>query len=473
MTAAGPASFPVDLRLAGRPVLVVGGGEIAARKARGLLDAGALVTMVAPHFAAPSLALPGVERLCRRYRPGDLAGRWWVTTAVDDADVTAAVARDAEAAGIFCNAADRPEHCTATLPAVLRDGDLTVAVSTAGRSPAAASWVRDRIGRLLGPRPGRLVERAAAVRDRVRRSSTSEGLDWAALLDLLAIDDGPGAERAVDAFVAGATGGSTGTAGRGDGGAAVGHVRLVGAGPGDPDLLTLAAVRALEQADVVVHDALVGTGVLALVRPGVELIDVGKRAGRPFPQEEINSLLVRLGRDGRQVVRLKGGDPFVFGRGGEEALALAAAGVPCSVVPGVTSAIAAPALAGVPVTHRGVAPAVTVLTGHRTADAHPVDWAAAARLGGTLVVLMGVAERAEIAAALQLGGLPAGTPVAAVERGSHADQRVVRTTLGRLGATPVAAPATLVIGAVAAIDVGAVGLAGLPAPVTTATVGRP
>ena len=153
-----------------------------------------------------------------------------VTTAVDDADVTAAVARDAEAAGIFCNAADRPEHCTATLPAVLRDGDLTVAVSTAGRSPAAASWVRDRIGRLLGPRPGRLVERAAAVRDRVRRSSTSEGLDWAALLDLLAIDDGPGAERAVDAFVAGATGGSTGTAGRGDGGAAVGHVRLVGAG---------------------------------------------------------------------------------------------------------------------------------------------------------------------------------------------------------------------------------------------------
>ena len=452
MTAAGPASFPVDLRLAGRPVLVVGGGEIAARKARGLLDAGALVTMVAPHFAAPSLALPGVERLCRRYRPGDLAGRWWVTTAVDDADVTAAVARDAEAAGIFCNAADRPEHCTATLPAVLRDGDLTVAVSTAGRSPAAASWVRDRIGRLLGPRPGRLVERAAAVRDRVRRSSTSEGLDWAALLDLLAIDDGPGAERAVDAFVAGATGGSTGTAGRGDGGAAVGHVRLVGAGPGDPDLLTLAAVRALEQADVVVHDALVGTGVLALVPPGVELIDVGKRAGRPFPQEEINSLLVRLGRDGRQVVRLKGGDPFVFGRGGEEALALAAAGVPCSVVPGVTSALSAPALAGVPVTHRGVAAAVTVLTGHRAEGAAPVDWQAAAHLGGTLVVLMGVAERGRIADHLMRGGLPGATPVAVVERASRAGQRVVRTCLADLGSTAVEAPATIVIGAVAAMQ---------------------
>ena len=452
MTAAGPASFPVDLRLAGRPVLVVGGGEIAARKARGLLDAGALVTMVAPHFAAPSLALPGVERLCRRYRPGDLAGRWWVTTAVDDADVTAAVARDAEAAGIFCNAADRPEHCTATLPAVLRDGDLTVAVSTAGRSPAAASWVRDRIGRLLGPRPGRLVERAAAVRDRVRRSSTSEGLDWAALLDLLAIDDGPGAERAVDAFVAGATGGSTGTAGRGDGGAAVGHVRLVGAGPGDPDLLTLAAVRALEQADVVVHDALVGTGVLALVPPGVELIDVGKRAGRPFPQEEINSLLVRLGRDGRQVVRLKGGDPFVFGRGGEEALALAAAGVPCSVVPGVTSALSAPALAGVPVTHRGVAAAVTVLTGHRAEGAAPVDWQAAAHLGGTLVVLMGVAERGRIADHLMRGGLPGATPVAVVESASRAGQRVVRTCLADLGSTAVEAPATIVIGAVAAMQ---------------------
>jgi uroporphyrin-III C-methyltransferase len=230
-----------------------------------------------------------------------------------------------------------------------------------------------------------------------------------------------------------------------------GRVFLVGAGPGDPDLLTLKAARLLATADVVVHDALVGDGVLDLVPPGVERIDVGKRPGRPIPQELISTLLVHLATEGRRVVRLKGGDPFVFGRGGEEAQALLDAGVEFEVVPGITSAVAAPAAAGVPVTHRGVAAAVTVVTGHRRAGEPDVDWQSLAKVGGTIVVLMGVAQRGTIAAELIRGGLVGSTPVAAVRSATTPDQVIARCRLDELGATPVESPAVLVIGPVAAL----------------------
>ena len=236
-------------------------------------------------------------------------------------------------------------------------------------------------------------------------------------------------------------------------------VSLVGAGPGDPDLLTVKAARRLTEADVVVHDALVGDGVMALIPDGVELIDVGKRVGRPVPQEMISTLLVELGRQGKRVVRLKGGDPFVFGRGGEEAIALREAGVPFEIVPGITSSIAAPAAAGVPVTHRGVAASFTVVTGHRRPGEPDVDWRALAaftRHGGTIVVLMGVTHRAAIAAELVAGGLAADTPVAAVHAGTTDHESVARCDLADLGATPVDSPATIVIGAVAAFDLTAV-----------------
>jgi uroporphyrin-III C-methyltransferase len=232
-------------------------------------------------------------------------------------------------------------------------------------------------------------------------------------------------------------------------------VFLVGAGPGDPDLLTLRAARLLATADVVVHDALVDEAVLALVPAGVELIDVGKRPGRSTPQEMISSLLVQLGRVHECVVRLKGGDPYVFGRGGEEALALSEAGIACEVVPGVSSAFAAAAAAGIPVTHRVVAPAVTVVTGHRMDGQTIVDWAALAQAGSTLVVLMGMAERATIAAGLIAGGLSPDLPVAIVERATRADQRVVKGRLGELSSLHAAAPAAIVIGAVAAIEAAA------------------
>ncbi len=227
-------------------------------------------------------------------------------------------------------------------------------------------------------------------------------------------------------------------------------VHLVGAGPGDPDLLTVRAARVLATAEVVVHDALADSRLLELAPPHAERIDVGKRPGLPFPQEAINALLVQLGRRFDTVVRLKGGDPFVFGRGGEEAIALAQAGIDVCVVPGVSSAFSAPACAGLPVTHRGVAAAVTVVTGHRRiGEEAATDWEALARVGGTIVVLMGVAERGVIAARLQAGGLPADCPVAAIRHGSRPDQLRVDTTLGELATVPIEPPATLVIGAVA------------------------
>lgn len=230
-------------------------------------------------------------------------------------------------------------------------------------------------------------------------------------------------------------------------------VHLVGAGPGDPELLTLKAARLIAEADVIVHDYLSNTSILELAQPNTEFIDVGKKPGRPTPQELINSLLVHLGSQGLNVVRLKGGDPFVFGRGGEEAQALQDAKIPFTVVPGITSAIGVPAAAGIPVTHRNVSPAFTVVTGHREKGGSTnIAWEALAQVGGTIVVLMGVSERAEIASRLMSGGLNGDTPVAAVRWGTRAEQHTTRTTLAELASTDLKAPSTIVIGAVAAYE---------------------
>jgi uroporphyrinogen III methyltransferase/synthase len=233
-------------------------------------------------------------------------------------------------------------------------------------------------------------------------------------------------------------------------------VHLVGAGPGDPGLLTVRALEVLRRADVVVYDRLSQESLLDLAPPGAERIDVGKSPGNVrLPQEEINALLVERGRAGQTVVRLKGGDPFVFARGGEEAVALVAAGVPFAVVPGITSAIAVPAYAGIPVTLRHSSTSVTIVTGHEEPGAGEdgtVDWDAVARVGGTIVVLMGVARIGRIAAALMAAGRPPGTPVAAVQWGTRPEQRTVRATLGTIGDLPLGTPSTIVIGDVAACD---------------------
>ena len=230
-------------------------------------------------------------------------------------------------------------------------------------------------------------------------------------------------------------------------------VYLVGAGPGDPGLLTLRGAEVLARADVVVHDRLSQPSLLDLAPREAERFDVGKAPGSPVPQHEICALLVERGRAGQEVVRLKGGDPFVFGRGGEEAAALLEAGVPFEVVPGITSAVAVPAYAGIPLTHRGLSTSFAVVTGHsRHSDEAGVDWESLARAGGTIVVLMGVAHRAEIAERLVAGGLPSATPAAAVRWGTRPGQRTVRTTLGSLAGIDVEPPATIVVGAVAGLD---------------------
>jgi uroporphyrin-III C-methyltransferase len=230
-------------------------------------------------------------------------------------------------------------------------------------------------------------------------------------------------------------------------------VFLVGAGPGDPELITVKAARLIAQADVIVHDRLADDSIIQLAAPGVDLIDVGKKPGNPTPQETINALLVHLGAQGLNVVRLKGGDPFVFGRGGEEAEALIAAGIAFEVVPGITSAVGVPAYAGIPVTHRGLSASFTVVTGHREKGGSTgVNWEALAAVGGTIVVLMGVAERGVIAERLIAGGLSYNTPVAATRWGTRTAQETVRTTLGELDSTPLEAPCTIVIGAVAALN---------------------
>jgi uroporphyrin-III C-methyltransferase len=222
-------------------------------------------------------------------------------------------------------------------------------------------------------------------------------------------------------------------------------------------LLTVRAARLIANADVIVHDRLADPTIFSLAKPGVELIDVGKRPGAPTPQENINALLVQLGQQGLEVVRLKGGDPFVFGRGGEEAAVLLEAGVAFTVVPGISSAIAAPAAAGIPVTHRGLSASFTVVTGHRErGGASGVNWEALAKVGDTIVVLMGVAERSVIARRLIRGGLSPETPVAAVRFGTRPEQEVIRTTLIDLGAADVESPSTIVIGAVAGLDFSAI-----------------
>jgi uroporphyrin-III C-methyltransferase len=233
-------------------------------------------------------------------------------------------------------------------------------------------------------------------------------------------------------------------------------VSLIGAGPGDPGLLTLRGAELLGRADVVVYDRLIGRELLELAPPGAELIDVGKGPGGSARQSEINARLIEIGRSGRNVVRLKGGDPFVFGRGGEEAEALRSAGVDYEVVPGVSSAFAAPAAAGIPVTHRGLATSVSVVTGHVGDASAPVgvDWDALGRTGGTLVILMGMSERERIATELMDSGRPPDTPVAVVHWGTTRHQRVVRTTLAGLAAIDLPAPAAIVVGPVAALDLG-------------------
>ena len=411
--AAGPPPYLAGLRLAGRRVLVVGGGTVAVRRVAALVAAAADVVVVAPHVtpALQDLAAKGaVAWHARRYAETDLAGAWYVVAATDDTAVNAQVAAHAEAARVFCARSDDADAATAWTPATGRHGDIGLGV--------------------LGGDPRRTV----AVRDH--------------LLEALRTFTPP----------AGAPGPSHDAGGR------TGSVAVVGAGPGAADLLTLRALRLLQRADVVVTDRLVPLELLDALGAHVEVIDAAKVPdGRSMAQEEINRLLVEHALAGREVVRFKGGDPFVFGRGHEEVLACEAAGVPVVVVPGITSAISVPAAAGIPVTHRGTSQAFAVVSGHvEPGDPRStVDWRHLAGSGATLVLLMAVRNLGAIAVELQAGGLDSTTPVACIQDGTTAAQRTVHTTLARAAADVRAAqvtnPAVVVVGTVAALPAPATG----------------
>ncbi len=456
--------FPAFLDLRDRPCLVIGGGEVALRKLRLLLSAGASVTAIAPDFSATFVAFAdahGVARVQRPFDARDVSGVWLVVSATGDADVERRVYVAANEAGVFCNGVDSVGNCSYITPAIVDRGPIVVAISSGGAAPVLTRQLREKIEALLPAGLAQLAELARRWRGRVSaqfRNLTSRRRFWEAVFD------GPVASRALAGNIEAAERHMTSmieTVQPANGGEAW----LVGAGPGDPGLLTLRALQAMQSADVILHDRLVSDEVLALARRDAELIPVGKNpGGRSCPQEDINGLLVSLVGQGKRICRLKGGDPFIFGRGGEEAAALDAAGLPYHVVPGITAAAGCAAAAGIPLTHRDAAQSVTLVTAHGKDSVDTLDWESLARDRQTLAFYMAVRRFPDLMSKLIANGRAADTPIAIVERGTTTEQRVLRGTLGQLtllaAAHRIQAPAMLIVGDVAAIG----GIDRRPAP---------
>ncbi|MFC8987336.1 uroporphyrinogen-III C-methyltransferase [Streptomyces sp. SID9913] len=399
-------AYPVGLRLSGRRVVVLGGGQVAQRRLPSLIAAGADILLVSPEVTPSVEAMADAGEITwerRGYAEGDLTGAWYALIATSDPDANTRASAEGERNRIWCVRADDADEATAWTPATGHSEGVTVAVLTTdakGRDPRHTAAVRDAV--VEGLRDGTLV----APHHRTRT---------------------PG-------------------------------VALVGGGPGDPDLITVRGRRLLAEADVVIADRLGPRDLLAELPPHVEVIDAAKIPyGRFMAQEAINNALIEHARQGKAVVRLKGGDPYVFGRGMEELQALAEAGVPCTVVPGISSSISVPGAAGIPVTHRGVAHEFTVVSGHVAPDDERslADWPSLAKLRGTLVVLMGVDKIGRIAEALIEHGKSPDTPVALVQEGTTAAQRRVDATLATVGETvvreEVRPPAVIVIGEVVGV----------------------
>jgi uroporphyrin-III C-methyltransferase / precorrin-2 dehydrogenase / sirohydrochlorin ferrochelatase len=454
-------TFPILVSFDGKPPLVTGGGELAAVKTRLLLKRAPSVDVAAadvvPELAA--LVAAGTVTLIAA-EPGidQLRGRPLVIAAAEDDKEDARVSAIARALGVPVNVPDRPELCTFALPAIVDRGEVTVAIGTSGASPVLAQRLRAWLEQELHPRLDALAKLAAEFRGAVaeilpsgapRRKFWEAVFEGAAAEAMLDGDESKARELIGSAIAKAAA--SPGAKGR---------VLLVGAGPGDPELLTVKAVRALKAADVIFYDQLAGEGVLDHARREAELIPVGKAKGaHSVAQEEINALLVARALAGETVVRLKGGDPFIFGRGGEELDALRAAGITIEIVPGVTAGIAAAASLQIPLTHRDVSHTVTFVSGHEAGGAEPsfehLDLAALASGNNTLLVYMGVSTAGIIAKRLLEAGFRPGLPVIAVENASRDDERRVRATIAELAETPerlgLKSPAVLLFGEVAGL----------------------
>lgn len=447
--------FPLFADLNGRRVAVVGGGSVAERKTATLLAAGAVVRIGAPELTDALSHWVASGRL--DYRQGRfsddwLEGAWLVIAATDDRDVNRAVSDAAKARGVFVNVVDDAALSSFHVPAIVDRSPLLIAISSGGDAPMLARWVREKLETVLDHSLGPLAALVTRYRQRIRARHPATALRRRFYQRLLA-GPVPGlmqrgqllqaeAELQSDLKEVPAP--------------AIGSVVLVGAGPGDPDLLTIKALRALNEADVILHDRLVSGGVLDLARRDAERIEVGKQAGaHGTSQDRIHALLLEHARAGRRVVRLKGGDPFIFGRGGEELEFLRAHGIAYEVVPGITAAIACAAYAGIPLTHRDHAQAVRFVTAHCRASLDKLDWPALAQERQTLAVYMGVAELDSLRTRLIAHGRAADTPFALIENGSRPDQRVLVGTLAELPqqarAFKIHSPALLILGEVAAL----------------------
>lgn len=439
------AYFPFFIDLEGREGLIVGGGAVALRKVRKLLPFGPHLTVAAPDLAPELAEIPGLTLLRRPFTPELLEGKFFAIAAANDRAVNRAVAAHCRERGVLVNTADDKDGCDFLFPALVKRGDLTVGVSTAGASPSAAVWAKGQIDARIPEDFGELLAYLSALRPAVRERIPEEDRRAAAFSRLFAaaLQTGfPLKEEELSAILRGAS--------------SSGKVYLVGAGCGGADLITLRGLRLLERCDAVVYDDLLDPALPEAAPERAERVYVGKRLGRrAMSQEAINALLVEKAREGGLVVRLKGGDPFVFGRGGEEALALQAAGVAWEYVPGVTSAVAVPGWAGIPVTHRGVSRSFHAVTAH-TAESGLQDLD---RLpDGTLVFLMGLSQLAELSRRLMEAGMPPETPAAVVSGENAPRPMAVRGTLGDIAEKAreagAEAPAVIVVGGTAGMDLG-------------------
>ena len=446
--------LPLFHNLRGSHVLVVGGGEIALRKSRLLADAGALLRVVAPEIEVQLRELvqnSGGELLGRGYQESDLDGCGLIIAATDDETLNAQVSADAHRRCVPVNVVDAPALCSVIFPAIVDRSPLIIAVSSGGDAPVLARLIRAKIETWIPSTYGQLAGLAARFRDQVKglfpdvqqRRGFWEDVFQGPIADRQLAGQGAEAERLLQAKLAGKASVTTG------------EVYLVGAGPGDPELLTLKAVKAIAAADVLLVDDLVNLAILAHASPSARIVPVGKRGGcRSTSQEFIERLMVAEARAGRQVVRLKGGDPFIFGRGGEERAHLMAEGIEVEVINGISSGLAAPSSIGVPLTHRDWSSGAIFVTGHERGDeagsARTPDWALLAQTGLTLVIYMGVARCRQIQAALLAGGKAGSTPVAVIQSATGAGQTQLLTTLADLAddlaVSGLGSPSIIVIG---------------------------
>jgi uroporphyrin-III C-methyltransferase/precorrin-2 dehydrogenase/sirohydrochlorin ferrochelatase len=444
--------LPVFQNIKNKLCLVVGGGAVAVRKAGVLLDAGAKVRVVAPQIEEELAQRDYVEAISARFEPQHLDNVTLVIAATDDRAVNKQVSELAQARNIPVNVVDDPELCSFIMPAILDRSPLMIAFSSGGASPVLTRMLRGKLETMIPQNYSRLAAFAERFREQVKQRVTNPAkrrIFWEnALEGVVAEKVLTGDEASAEAML--------GKMLADEDNIQRGEVYLVGAGPGDPDLLTFRALRLMQKADVVVYDNLVAQPIVDMTRRDAERIYVGKkRAFHTLRQEEINELLVKLAKEGKRVLRLKGGDPFIFGRGGEEIETLSTEGIPFQVVPGITAASGVASYAGIPLTHRDHAQSCMFVTGHLKDGTMNLDWEQLARPRQTVVVYMGLQGLETLCTKLVEHGLPDSTPIAIVQQGTTRHQRVLTGTLGTLPQNPqvaeLHAPTLIIVGGVVSL----------------------